>query len=75
MKISKRVGRMALKRVGVNWKKTLPMELEDMEYEMGSCSGDADTYDYKSQHDANAHFDTLMCLIASIAGADKNGRL
>ena len=56
MKISKKVGRMALEcYYGKGW----PEELADTVYLLGK--------DVLESFD-NAHFDTLMCLIASIAG-------
>ena len=69
MKISKKVGRMALEYIGKTWQDILdmgsPFKLEVVMRSMGwgwpPASGLFEA-DYRS------HFDTLMCLIASIAG-------
>ena len=73
MKISKRVGRMALKHVGTPWTRIWPYTLEVAIRKLGWTSGgDENSFgarqgfrDINSEQD---HNDTLMCLIASIAG-------
>ena len=73
MKISKRVGKMALECVSKDWMTIYDPRLYRLwrvSCELGwenSANEDAG-FDYYHTRAANAHFDTLMCLIASIAG-------
>ena len=69
MKISKRVGKMALECVGMDWGIAMSQNdsLPEAVYNLGWMSGGQHNR-FDGDNSSNAHLDTLMCLIASIAG-------